>query len=140
MGQKVTAKDKLEQRLLGLDKALKLLQDVHSVYLKKPNEEIYQMALIQSFEFSFELSWNAIKCLIEYEDLTRLKYARDVIKQAFRKGVISDGQIWLDMLENGNKLSHVYDKALTKNIIQQISAVYVKLIEDLYMRLKKEAL
>lgn len=68
-----------------------------------------------------------------------MKYARDVIKQAFHKGVISDGQAWLDMLENRNKLSHVYDKALTKNIIQQISSVYVRLMEDIYARLKEEA-
>ena len=140
MNQKVTAKDKFQQRMLSLGKALKLLQDVHSVYLKQPNEEIYQMALIQSFEFSFELSWNVIKYFIEYNELAQLRYARDVIKQAFHKGIISDGQVWLDMLENRNKLSHVYDKALTKDVIQQISKVYVKLIEDLYIRLKGENL
>jgi len=139
MSQKITVKDKFEQRLLSLGKALKLLQDVHSVYLQKPNKEIYQMALIQSFEFSFELSWNTIKHFIEYKELTQLKYARDVIKQAFHKGVISDGQVWLDMLENRNKLSHVYDKTLTKNIIQQISSIYIKLIEDIYIRLKEES-
>ena len=136
--KKITAKEKCQLRLASLKKALKAFEEVHSEYLKNPNSHINIMALIQSFEFSFELSWVALKYFIQYTEVKDIQYARDIIKAAFNRSIIADGPLWIDMLEDRNKLSHVYDSAMAQKIIKRISSKYLKEIKHFYQVLKKE--
>ena len=135
---KITAKEKCRQRLLSLEKALKSFKEAHSFYLKDPENKIYTMALIQSFEFSFELSWVALKYFIQYKEIIKLKYAIDIIKQAFNKNIIKDGELWMEMLETRNKLSHIYNEQMAQTFIKEISTKYFKEINNFYHFLKKE--
>ncbi len=136
--EKITAKEKCRQRLLSLENALESFKEAHSFYLKDPENKIYSMALIQSFEFSFELSWVALKYFIQYKDLATFKYATDIIKQAFNKDIIKDDNLWMDMLECRNKLSHVYDEQIARKFVKEISNKYIKEIDNIYHFLKKE--
>ena len=136
--KKITAKEKCQQRLLSLENALESFREAHSFYLKEPESKIYRMALIQSFEFSFELSWVTLKYFIQYKDLARFKYATDIIKQAFNKDIIKDGALWMDMLEARNKLSHIYDEQLAQHFIERISNKYAGELDNLYHFIKKE--
>ncbi len=132
------AKEKCKQRLHELKNALQSFEEAHSFYLKNPDHNIYAMALIQGFEFSFELSWVALKYFIQYKEVSQFKYARDIIKQAFNKDIIKDGSMWLDMLEDRNNLSHVYNENMAKKIIENISKKYIVEIKNLYNYLTKE--
>ena len=136
--KKITAKEKCEQRLLSLKKALQSLKEAHSFYSKEPNKNIHIMALVKSFEFSFELSWKVLKYFLEYKEVVKFQFARDIIKQGFHKAVIEEGEIWIDMLEDRNKLSHIYDEKMTEEIIEKISTRYIKEMEKLYQTIKKE--
>lgn len=136
--KKVTAKEKCEQRLLSLKKSLKSLKEAHSFYLKEPNKHIHIMALVKSFEFSFELSWRVLKYFLEYKEAAKFQFARDIIKQAFHKAVIEEGGIWINMLEDRNRLSHIYDEKMTLEIIKKISTEYIKEMEKFYQTIKKE--
>ena len=136
--KKTTAKEKCLQRLLSLEKALEALKEAHSFYLKNTGHKIYMMALIQSFEFSFELSWLALKDFIQYKDFVKHKYARDIIKQAFNKDIIKNGGLWMDMLEDRNRLSHIYDEKTAHRILKKISNKYIKEINNMCQFLKKE--
>ena len=133
-----TAKEKCRQRLQELENALQSFEEAHSFYLKNPDHKIYVMALIQSFEFSFELSWVALKYFIQYKEVSQYKYARDIIKQAFNKDIIKDGSIWLDMLEDRNNLSHVYNESMAKKIVENISNKYIIEVKALYDHLTRE--
>ena len=133
-----TAKEKCRQRLQELESALQSFEEAHSFYLQDPDHKIYVMALIQSFEFSFELSWVALKYFIQYKEVSQFKYARDIIKQAFNKDIIKDGSIWLDMLEDRNNLSHVYNESMAKKIVENISNKYIMEVKALYDYLTKE--
>ena len=134
----ISAKEKCRERLQKLEKALLSFEEAHSFYLKNPDHKIYAMALIQSFEFSFELSWVSLKYFMQYKEANQIKYARDIIKQAFNKGVIKNGALWLDMLKDRNNLSHVYDQVLTEEIVENISTKYIIAIKKLYDYLTKE--
>ena len=135
---KVTAKEKCAQRLLSLEKSLKSLETAYQLYRKEPNKNIPVMALIKNFELSFELSWKALKYFLEYKEIVKFKFARDIIKQAFHKSIIKEGQLWINMLEDRNKLSHIYDESLAAQTAGKISGEYIKEIKTLYQTLKKE--
>ena len=136
----LSAKEKCERRLSRLERSLSSLEEASKAYRAAPEKQIYIMALAKSFELSFELCWKALKDFLEHKGSAQLKFARDVIKLAFRQAVIKDGQLWINMLEDRNRLSHIYDEALARQMAEKISKSYVEEIASLTRLLKKEAL
>ena len=82
------------QRFQNLNKAFEQLQ--RGLLIKTPSD-IEQQGIIQSFEFTFELSWKTMKDYLEAQGVA-CQFPRDVIKQVFQYRLISAGEIWLDML------------------------------------------
>ena len=55
---------------------------------------------------------------------------RSCIKEAARRGFIDNGEVFLDMLEDRNKASHIYDGSTAIEIFDRIKDKYVKVIEE----------
>ena len=136
--KQVTAQEKFQKRLISLKETLKSFEEAYLEYSKNSQKNVNKMALIQGFEFSFELSWKALKYFLEHKGVIQTQFARDVIKQAFNESIITDGQLWIDMLEDRNKVTHVYDADMAKDVIQNIFTKHFKEIKNLYQILKKE--
>lgn len=132
------AKSNFKRKLFSFDKSLKSLKEVYSVYLEKPDQKVSQMALIKSFELAFELSWKTLQSFFKSQGYIEVNSPKGTIKEAFNKGVVIEGQIWIDMLDARSRLSHVYDESMFKEIIKKISKDYLQEIEKLYQKLKKE--
>ena len=94
--------------------------------------------VIQRFEFSVELFWKTLKKVLEYNKVECYS-PRDCVKKAFRYRMIDDDEIVLDMLEDRNRSSHIYDEEEAVRIFERISKVYVnvlgKMIEELTRKL-----
>lgn len=132
------AKKNFKRKILSFDKALQSLKEIYSVYLKKPDQKVSQMALIKSFELAFELSWKTLQSFFKSQGYIEINSPKGIIKEAFNKDVIKDGQLWIDMLDARNRLSHIYDESIFKEIIKKISKDYLKEIGKLYQKLEKE--
>ena len=74
-----------------------------------PTNEPSGIALIKADEFSFELSWKTLKDLLTCSGVD-VGLPREVLKQAFAFELITVGQIWIDMLEQRNRMAHTYDQ------------------------------
>ena len=97
-----------KQRFQNFEKAFNQLE--RGVAIKHPSD-IEQQGIIQSFEFTFELSWKTLKDYLEAQGLL-CQFPREVIKQAFQNQILSEGTIWLEMLAKRNLLAHTYDENL----------------------------
>ena len=62
---------------------------------------------------------------------------RNVIKEAFAAHIVGDGQVWIDMLNHRNLLSHTYDEATFDAAVLAIRDRYLAAIEELHLRLKE---
>lgn len=91
--------------------------------------------VIQRFEFTFELLWKGVKVCLEDKGI-EAKTPKDCLKAAFRVGWIENEQIYLDMLEDRNKTSHLYDEPESEKIFQRIKTSYLGLMETLLRRLE----
>ncbi|OGC22895.1 hypothetical protein A2291_00115 [candidate division WOR-1 bacterium RIFOXYB2_FULL_42_35] len=89
---------------------------------KEPDEFIRDSA-IQRFEFTFELGWKAMKACLEEKGL-KVYSPKEAIRSAFQEKIISreQGEVWLKMLETGNKTTHMYNEAMVKEIYNQLAA------------------
>src|SRR5579885_147925 len=88
--------------------------------------------VIQRFEYSLELAWKTMKDFLEEGGLIIAPVTpRQVIKEAFAAKLINDGQVWIDMLDHRNLLSHSYDSSVFEEAVDQIAARYLPAMQRL---------
>lgn len=104
----------------------------------QPDNDLIQMALVKAFEMTFELAWKTMKDYLRYNGID-VNLPREVIKQAFANGIIVDGQLWIDMLENRNVMAHVYDEARAQTIVQLICHQYLPALIRLHQFMQEKA-
>ena len=89
--------------------------------MKKANlNELEKQGLIQSFEYTYELAWNTLKDYLEYQGEVNLHGSRDVIRLAFQRGLITQGEIWMDMIKSRALSSQTYNEEVVEKINQDI--------------------
>ena len=123
-----------KQRFNNFEKSLKFLKDaVYRTHLS----ELEKAGVIQTYEFTFELAWKTVKDYLEEKGVS-VKFPRDTIKEGFRYEILEDGDLWIDMLEKRNLMSHAYDEAKAEIAYKLIINEYFKMLEQLYKKLKEE--
>jgi len=96
---------------------------------------------IQRFEFAVELAWKTLKDYLEDEgQIIAPVTPRNVIKEAFSARIIRDGQVWIDMLDHRNQLSHTYDAATFDKAVLAIRDRYLAAIEELHLWFRERSL
>ncbi len=93
-------------------------------------DELDKDGVIQRFEFTFELLWRTLKIFLEDKGIL-CRSPKDCLLESFRLGVIEDEDIFLDMLDDRNKMSHLYNKEESESIFERIKGKYVNKIEKL---------
>lgn len=126
-----------KQRLENFERALLLLREA---FEKDPAEmsDLEKEGVIQRFEYTFELAWKTLKDYLVYSGIVFDQITpRSVIKEAFAAKIITDGQAWINMLDQRNLMSHTYDKAIFDAVFPAISQYYVAALEQVYTWLKQ---
>lgn len=103
-----------------------------------PESAIVRDAVIQRFEFSFELVWKALKLYLERQG-HECGGPRPTLKKAFAEGIIAtpeEADVWLPMLEDRNLTSHAYDEALATRIYQNVVRDYAALLAAMAARIQ----
>jgi nucleotidyltransferase substrate binding protein (TIGR01987 family) len=84
--------------------------------------------LVQTFEFTFELAWKALKDVLNFEGF-EANSPREVIQQAFRSRYIEDVDAWLLAMESRNILSHTYDEQNAQEAVTLIKGRFLPMLE-----------
>ena len=119
------------QRLDNLEAAYEQLKQASFAYEKEPNNQLFQIALIKTFEMTFELSWKTLQDYLKFQGIDT-KTPRETIKKGFHSNIIQDGQLWIDMLDNRNLMSYTYNKKLATQAVQQITNSYMAALQELF--------
>lgn len=103
--------------------------------------ELEQQGLIQGFEFTHELAWNVLKDYLEEAGISGIIGSKGATREAFKNGLISDGEAWMEMIKSRNLSSHTYNPdtadAVVTNILtrfypafEQLVATFIALAEQ----------
>jgi len=98
-----------KQRLANYGKALENLVRAVQLAGTRPLSELERQGLIQSFEFTHELAWNVMKDWFEYQGNQEISGSRDASREAFARGLVKDGEAWMEMIKSRNQSSHTYN-------------------------------
>ena len=105
------------QRKANYDKALKQL----SRFVEHDGlNELEKQGLIQCFEYNYELAWNTIKDFYESQGEINIQGSRDAIRLAFKRGLIEDGEVWMNMIQDRTLTSHTYNEDTAEQIVTNI--------------------
>lgn len=86
--------------------------------------EIVKEGLIQRFEYTHELAWNVIKDFLEEVGNIKTYGSKDATQEAFKAGLITDGDTWMEMIKSRNKTSHTYNEETANEIYLKITNYY----------------
>ena len=92
---------------------------------------------IQRFEFTHELAWKVMKDYLEYEGIQGITGSRSASREAFKIGLIFNGQIWMDMIESRNRTVHTYQEEILRNEYSKIIVHYYPAFEEFYNKMKE---
>jgi nucleotidyltransferase substrate binding protein (TIGR01987 family) len=102
---------------------------------QRPLSNLEKQGVIQGFEFVHELAWNVLKDYLAYEGIQGIVGSRGTVREAFKRGLIEDGETWMDMIEKRNLSSHTYNleiaEALIVAIINTYHPAFLALQEDM---------
>lgn len=128
-----------KQRFDNFQRALHQLTLAMELKAQRPLTELEQQGLIQGFEFTHELAWNVLKDYLEMEGIQGLVGSRSTAREAFKRGLVRDGEVWMDMIEKRNLSSHTYNQAVTNILVASVAERYYSAFCELKQRFAKEA-
>ena len=108
--------------LTALEKALASLGKAILRAAGEPADEEIRDAVIQRFEYSYELCWRMIKRRVEMDapvpaEIDALSF-NALMREAGERGLIQDVSRWLVYREQRNTTSHTYDAIKAQSVYQ----------------------
>jgi len=124
-----------QQRLGNYSRALDQLGRAVEISHQRPLSELEQQCLIQAFEFTHELAWSVMKDYFVYQGNTGITGSRDATREAFQRGLIVDGEGWMEMIASRNQTSHTYQQKVADEIAGHIVDRYHPLFRDFLQKM-----
>ncbi|MBN1314790.1 MAG: nucleotidyltransferase substrate binding protein [Anaerolineales bacterium] len=121
-----------KQRFQNFDRAVILLREPIERGIETLSD-LEKEGTIQRFEFTVELAWKTLKDYLEYQGAVIEPITpRNVIKESFAAKILADGQVWIDMLDHRNLMSHAYDSKTFEKAVIAIRDRYLQAINELH--------
>jgi len=109
-----------KQRLQNYKKALITLKNAVELAASRELTELEKQGMIQGFEFTFEMAWNVMKDYLEEQGITGIIGSKNAIRHSFNKGLIEDGEAWMEIVKGRNLSSHSYDEEIAEKLLKKI--------------------
>lgn len=126
-----------QQRFNSYKKALAQLKEAVVLSQQRPLSRLEKQGVIQTFEFTHELAWNVLKDFLQDQGNQAIKGSNDATREAFKVGLLVDGEHWMAMIQSRNASAHTYDEQTAEQLVTAIINDYFSLFEDLQIEMEK---
>ena len=126
-----------QQRLANYAQALGSLAAAADLAGQRPLSDLEKQGLIQAFEFTHELAWNVMRDYFAYQGNPAIAGSRDAAREAFDKGLVTDGEGWMYMIRSRNRTSHTYNQTVADEITRLILQRYHPLFRDFLAKMQR---
>ncbi|MFW6348473.1 MAG: nucleotidyltransferase substrate binding protein [Cyclonatronaceae bacterium] len=87
-------------------------------------DDIIKEGCIQRFEYTHELAWKVMKDYLAEVGGLKIYGSKDATREAFSTELISNGEVWMDMIKSRNLTSHTYNEDTAQQIFFDIIERY----------------
>lgn len=109
-----------KQRFDNYCRAFQTLRRGVELASQRDLSELEQQGVVQGFEFTHELAWNVLKDYLEEMGVSGIIGSKGATREAFRNGLIDDGENWMEMIRARNLSSHTYNQETADEIVKSI--------------------
>jgi nucleotidyltransferase substrate binding protein (TIGR01987 family) len=111
--------ERLKERMVL---AGQVLQRLHELALRVDLTEVERDALIQRFEFSFEIVWKVAKDYLSVEEGIDAASPKKVIRSCREVGLLDEAEtrLALVMADDRNLTAHTYDEEFAQQMVTKI--------------------
>lgn len=127
-----------QQRFSNFQRSLKQLDMAMGLMAERELNELERQGVIQAFEYNYELAWNVLRDFFKYQGEQDIHGSRDAFTLAFNRGLVKDGDVWMDMIKKRQLTSHTYNEAVAEQIIEAIVESFYPAFVALNATLQKE--
>ncbi|MDI9414122.1 MAG: nucleotidyltransferase substrate binding protein [Bacillota bacterium] len=124
------------QRFQNYQRALQQLQEAVNLATERPLSNLEKQGMIQSFEFTHELSWKTLKDFLEHRGNVDIYGSRDATREAYKVNLIEDGDVWMEMIHSRNLTSHTYNELVASEIVEKVIVNYLSCFNQLVTKLQ----
>ena len=128
-----------QQRFENFQNALGELTEAVELYQHRSLSKLEKQGLVKAFEFTHELAWNVMKDYFEYQGKTSIMGSRDATREAFNRGMIMDGENWMEMIRCRNLTPHTYNQETADKIVGDTVNSFHNLFVQLRIKLTELA-
>jgi len=114
------------QRLDNYSRALLQLNEAVALVAARELSAIEKQGFIKAFEFTHELAWNVMKDFAVYQGNSQIMGSRDATRDAFKKGLLDNGEAWMQMIITRNKAVHSYSAKIVDEVLSLTLNSYVE--------------
>ena len=111
-------------------RAFKNLNDI-SRY-GEPYDNVILTGLASLYGICFEQAWKAMKEILEFHGFA--EYAtgspRQILKTAYKAGMIKDEELWIAALHSRNHIPHAYNEEVAMDIVRAAKENYYGMFES----------
>jgi nucleotidyltransferase substrate binding protein (TIGR01987 family) len=108
------------QRFENYRQALSRLTEAAKLAGERPLSDLEKQGLIQGFDYTHELAWNVLKDYLEAQGFVGIIGSKGATREAFKNGLITEGETWMDMIKARNLTSHTYKTEVAEDIAKDI--------------------
>lgn len=118
--------------------ALDNLKDIYNY--NEPYENVVLTGLVALYEICFEQAWKAMKEVLEYNGFKESATGspRQILKTAYKAGLIKEEKDWLDALISRNNVAHAYNKEVALDIVKAARERYYEMFVELKEEMERE--
>jgi nucleotidyltransferase substrate binding protein (TIGR01987 family) len=134
-----------EQQFISFRQALAKLTIALNIFKPEEDEENFELeeidellkeGFIHRFEYTAVMAWNSMKAYVEFQDKIPVSDSVNVIREAFKMGLIADVDPWLDMMKTLSFTAHTYSSTTTEEIYEKMIDTYYTLFIALETKMK----
>lgn len=113
------------------------LQNLEKIYnYEEPYDTVILTGLVGLYEICFEQSWKMMKEILEncgFEE-GATGFPKQILKTAYKAGMIKDADLWLMALQERNNVSHSYNEKVALEIVRMTKEKFY----PMFCTIKKE--
>lgn len=116
----------------------KALEKLHELVVLDDLTEVERDALIQRFEFSFEILWKAAKDYLFEVEGVNVSSPKKVIRACFEQGILTEEEtrLAIKMTDARNLTTHTYDEEFAEELMSKIGG-YEQLMQKWFSRMQE---
>ena len=98
--------------------------------------QLEKEGVLRRFKYAIEPSWKVMRDYLESENVVLEQVTpRAVIRKAFEAKLVDNGELWMEMLDTRNSISHKYEQEEFEKLMEDLQFNYLDEFSKLYQRL-----